>query len=77
MLYDPECLLLWLDLVATHPSISLIHKTFSIQQDQVRKCDIFAFSVIFKTNLYPCVCACFGMAGRIIIFISKDCTVKV
>lgn len=52
MLYDPECLLLWLDLVATHPSIPLIHKTYPIQQHKMRICDIFATSVIFKANSY-------------------------
>lgn len=41
----------------------------------MRKCSILAFSVIFKAKLYPCVCACLGKGGRMIIFISQDCEV--
>lgn len=42
----------------------------------MRKCDIFAFSIILKANLYPCVCACFGEVARTIIFIPQEYTVK-
>lgn len=69
MLYDPECLILWLDLVATHPSISLIHKTFPSQLYKIRICNIFVFSVIFKAKSYTCICACLDMGKRMIIFI--------
>lgn len=75
MFYDPECLLLWLDLIATHPSISLIRKTFPIQSYKVRKCNIFSFSVIFKAKLYSCVCTYFGKGGRMILFNPQDCKV--
>lgn len=42
----------------------------------MRKCDIFASSVIFKANVYPCVCIRFGEVERMIIFIPQPWTVK-
>lgn len=38
----------------------------------MRKCSIFAFRVICKAKLYPCVCACFVKGGRMIIFIPQN-----
>lgn len=75
MLYDLECLLLWLDLLATHPSTSLIRKTFPIQYYNMSESSLSAFSVIWRAKLYPCVCACFGKGGRMIVFIPQDCKV--